>query len=165
MVDTASARRKLPGPEYVTRVVFDAPLEFAFRWCTDYGPGDPGLEGGGYYRQVIERSRNRVIYEDLQPNRRGWEWARYEVTLLPPAGWDMDSIGTQRHAVGDYRLTRRPDGRTAFELRYRREPSLRPFRRVPKSERDPEDHATWRGFGRALERDYRASRRSRRGRR
>lgn len=156
-------RRSLPGPEYVTQLTFDAPLDFCFRWCTDYSPLDARLEGEAYTRRVLERSPGRVVYEDLAPLGDGWSWARYEVTLRPPDRWHMESLGNQRHAIGDYRLSPRAGNRTAFELRYRRGPGLLPFRRVSKAERDPEDLVTWHRFRRALEKDFRAASR-RRGR-
>jgi hypothetical protein len=146
----------------VTRVVFDAPLPFVFRWCTDYSPIDPKLEGEAFTRRVIERGRRRVVFEDIQAMESGWSWARYTVTLLPPDRWHMDSVGNMRHVVGDYTLASTSDGRTRFELRYRREPGLVKFRRVPKKERGPEDLRIWRNFKRALERDYRASLRGKR---
>jgi hypothetical protein len=159
MTDTVHDRRKLPGPEYVTRVTFDAPLSFVFEWCTDYGSQDARLGGDSFQRRVLERGRGRVVFEDLEETETGWSWCRYVVTLQPPDAWHMDSVGTHRHAVGDYKLLPTADGRTRFELRYRREPGLLEFRRVPKKERDPEDRNTWRSFQRALEKDYRASRR------
>ena len=150
-------RRSWPGPEYVTRVTFDAPLAHSFRWCTDYSAIDPQLEKEEYARRVLERGPRRVVYEDLASTKAGWSWARYVVTLQPPDRWHMESIGTARCAVGDYLLTPLSGDRTRFELRYRRKPGLLPFRRVPKKERDPQDLVTWLHFKRALEKDYRAS--------
>jgi len=154
-------RTKVPGPEYVTRMTFEAPQEFCFDWCTDYSPKDAALEGEKYLRRVIERRRDRVVFEDLAEMPAGWSWARYEVTLNRPRGWHMESVGIQRTVVGDYTLTPVNERRTRFELRYRRRPGLLAFRRVPKSERDPQDARMWRKFKRALERDYRASLRRR----
>ena len=157
----SSDRRRLPGPEYVTRVTFDAPLPFVFRWCTDYGPSDPALANDRFVRRVIERRRRRVVFEDLEPLDPGWSWARYVVTLVPPDRWHMDSIGTHRHVVGDYSLSPIAEGRTRFELRYRREPGLLEFHKVTKTVRDPEDLRTWLHFKRGLEKEFRASRRDR----
>ena len=53
------------GDEARVRAVFRVPLEFAFGWCTDYTPEDAALEGETYQRKIIERSKNRVIFEDL----------------------------------------------------------------------------------------------------
>ena len=164
MRDTASARRRLPGPEYVTRITFHAPLAFVYRWCTDYGPSDPALAKDRFVRRVVERSRRRVVFEDLEELDDGWSWARYIVTLLPPDRWHMESLGTHRRVVGDYSLSTAPNGRTRFELRYRREPGLLDFRKVAKKVRDAEDRRTWMHFQRALERDFRAARRTRTGR-
>ncbi|HTT25438.1 MAG TPA: hypothetical protein VMH90_00550, partial [Thermoplasmata archaeon] len=71
-MDGTTERRSLPGPEYVTRVTFHAPIRFCFRWCTDYRASDPQLEGGGYARRILERHRDRVVYEDLAKLPNGW---------------------------------------------------------------------------------------------
>jgi hypothetical protein len=161
MSDIGTPRERLPGPEYVTNVTFDAPIDYVFRWCTDYTPNDPKLGGRTYARRVVERGPDRVVFEDLDELPKGWSWAHYTVTLFPPDHWHMDSIGSHRHAVGDYTLRSEPGDRTRFELRYRREPGLLPFERIPKAERDPDDLALWTRWKRALEREYRASRRGR----
>jgi hypothetical protein len=157
-------RSNWPLPEYHAQAIFHAPLAFAFRWCTDFRPNDGRLEGEEYERRVLERSRRKVVYEDLEETKSGWSWARYVVWLQPPARWHAESFGNHRNLVADYRLTELPGGRTRFDLWYRRRPSVLPFQRVPKKDSEAETNRAWRRFGQHLDQDFRASSGSRNSR-
>src|SRR5437867_6508175 len=69
----APSRPRGWGPEYRITATFRVPLDFAFAWCTDYTPGDAKLEGDSYRRKIIERSSRRVIFEDLEETKAGWD--------------------------------------------------------------------------------------------
>jgi hypothetical protein len=135
-------------------------MAFVHRWCTDYSPNDPKIEGEKYVRRVLKRTKRRVVYEDLWESKEGWFWARYVVDLKPPTSWHMESLGNSSHLIGDYTLTRGSNGTTDFHLRYRRKPSVLPFHKVAARRRGVEDTRAWRRFARALEADYRKSLRS-----
>lgn len=159
----ASGRSRYPPPEYRVEATFRAPLEYVFRWCTDFGPSDAKLEGEKYTRKVISRDEREVIFEDLQAAPTGgWRWSRQVVHLDPPRAWHMDGFGSHRKIHADYRLSELGDGRTRLELRARRAPSILPFHRIPRSEWEPEVTTMWQRFSRALERDFRQSRSRRR---
>src|SRR6266550_3230412 len=81
----------------------------SFAWCTDYTPDDAKLEGESYQRKIIERSRRRVVFEDLEETKDGWVWGQDVVTLLPPDRWHMDGVGNRRDVTADYKLTKLPD--------------------------------------------------------
>jgi hypothetical protein len=149
-----------PDPEYVIRQRFRAPLRFVFDWCTDFSPGDPDLEGDDYERQIVTREPGRVVLEDLRRSPEGWFWTREVVSLRPPHGWHMESIGNRRHVIADYRLTEPAAGVVELELRWRRRPSMMKFVRIPKLRLQRETKAAWQRFARALERDYRASKKT-----
>lgn len=149
------------SPEYRIRVSFGVPLEFAFAWCTDYSPEDANLEGESYQRKVIERTSGRVIFEDLEEAEDGWVWGRDVVTLLPPNRWHMDGVGNRRDVTADYTLSSLPDGRTRFDLRWRRQPKVPERKRLTKVEREASAMRAWKRFAAAMERDYRRSQRSR----
>ena len=142
------------GDEARVRAVFRVPLEFAFGWCTDYTPEDAALEGETYQRKIIERSKNRVIFEDLEESDSGWIWARDVVTLRPPKRWHMESVGSRRDVTADYVLTALPDGRTQLELVWWRRPRP-PGKKIPRAEREKETALAWKRFAAAMERDYR----------
>jgi len=152
---------KLPGPEYRIATVFRVPLGFAYRWCTDYRPDDAAREGEKYERRILERSSRHVVYEDLEWTGSGWRWARHNVRLKPPNRWQSDSVGNFRVIHIDYSLAPLGANRTRFAMVWRRKATRLagkpPSRRV--TERNT--RIAWRNFARAMESDYRKSRRSR----
>ncbi|HEY6238260.1 MAG TPA: hypothetical protein VIZ68_03640 [Thermoplasmata archaeon] len=149
-----------PGPDYEVRVSIRAPMAFVHRWCTDYSPDDPKIEGEKYVRRVLKRTARRVVYEDLWESKKGWFWTRYTVDLKPPSSWHMESQGNSSHLIGDYSLNPGPNETTEFHLRYRRKASILPFQKVAVRRRRVEDTRAWHRFARALEADYRRSLRS-----
>lgn len=143
-----------PKPVYEVRATFDAPLEFVYRWCTDYTPQDARLEGEDYERRILRRARSEVVYEDLEESKQGWFWARHVVRLMPPNRWHSDSVGSHRATSLDYRLSRLPGKRTQLILRARRRPYGIGGKNPSKSEWERSVAAAWKKFGRAIERDY-----------
>ena len=155
------SRREWTGPEYRIRVSFGVPLDFAFAWCTDYTPEDASLEGESYQRKIIERTPDRVIFEDLEESDDGWNWSQDVVTLSPPNKWHMDGIGNRRDVTADYVLSPLPDGRTRFDLRWSRRPKVPEAKKLTKAEREASTMRAWKRFAAAMEQDYRRSRRRR----
>ncbi len=154
----ARAGSKGKGDEARVKAVFRVPLQFAFEWCTDYTPQDAALEGESYQRKVVERSKNRVIFEDLEEGESGWVWARDVVDLRPPRRWHMESVGSHRDVTADYVLTKLPDGRTQLELVWWRQPHG-PGKKIPRAEREKETTRAWKRFAKAMEADYRETQR------
>lgn len=148
------------GPEYQVRVCFRAPLDYVFRWCTDYTPRDAQLEGEHYQRRILRKTRAHVVYEDLEDSPQGWDWARYTVTLHPPAKWVAERLGNHLEASLRYRLTALAPERTRLDLAWKRRPTALGPRRS-KSEVERGTALAWRRFARALESDYRRSPRNR----
>lgn len=158
---TQSPDQTWKGPEYHVSVSFRAPLDFVFAWCTDYTPGDAKLEKEDYERKIIERTPRRVIFEDLEEAKDGWNWSRDVVSLHPPNRWHADGIGNNRDWVGDYMLATLPDGRTRLDLRWRRRPKVPDAKPLTKEEREASGKRAWESFAAALERDYNRSQRAR----
>lgn len=148
-----SGRPKWEGP-YRIDVSFRVPLDFAFAWCTDYTPEDAKLEGESYQRKIVERSRRRVIFEDLEETKDGWAWSRDAVDLEPPNRWHMDGVGNHRDVTADYLLSRLPDGRTQLALSWRRRPKDPEAAKLTKAQREADTLRAWKRFGAAMERDY-----------
>src|SRR5438128_4115338 len=155
------SRQEWTGPEYRIRVSFGVPLDFAFAWCTDYTPEDASLEGESYQRKIIERTPDRVIFEDLEESDDGWNWSQDVVTLSPPNKWHMDGIGNRRDVTADYVLSPLPDGRTRVDLRWSRRPKVPEAKKLTKAEREASTMRAWKRFAAAMEQDYRRSRRRR----
>jgi len=153
-----------PGPSYKVRAVFQAPLDFVYRWCTDYTPQDARYEGEAYTRRILKSSPREVVYEDLESTKQGWFWTHHEVRLMPPNRWHSDSVGSHRAYSLDYHLTRLPGDRTQLTLTARRRPYGIGGKNPPKSQWEPSVALAWKHFGRSLERDYRkiAARRGKR---
>ncbi len=155
-----------PAPRtYEIRTVFRAPRAFAFRGCTDYTSRDPALEGSKGQRHVIDRTKRRVVYEDLEPIGKAWSWSRNTVDLLPPDRWHAEARGNYRTWSLDYELTALGPMRTGLRLRGRRTPVGLGTKNPSQRAMTRELTQMWRKFGRALEADYRRSVRSSSGRR
>jgi hypothetical protein len=138
-------------------------MDFVLGWCTDYSPEDPKLEGDGFQRRILERTKRRVVYEDLDSTPGGWMWSRWTVSIHPPDRWHGEAVGNYRRWDIDYTLRSLPDARTQFTLQGRRTPLLLGAKNPPKAELEKELTRMWQKFGRALESDYRKSRRPRAG--
>jgi hypothetical protein len=143
-----------PGPRYEVRATFRAPLDFVYRWCTDYTTSDSKFTGEGYVRRVLRRTPGEVVFEDLYDNGQSWTWLRRVVRLRPPNGWRADSVGSDRQISVDYRLTKLPGNRTRLTIRARRRPYGIGERNPSKSSWERAVGRNWAKFGRALERDY-----------
>lgn len=145
---------------YEIRPTFRAPLAFVYRWCTDFSSKDGEIDRGRWRRKIVERTRNRVVLEDLTDTPDGWEWYRTVISLRPPDGWHAELRGNVPDWILDYRLSSRSDGRTRLTIRWRIRrrrglvhPTVPPRSGVERSMR-----SLWENFRRALERDYRKAR-------
>jgi hypothetical protein len=158
----AKSSARWPGPEYHVTATFRAPIRYVFRWCTDFRPGDERLEKEEYTRRVVSRSPKQVVFEDLSDAENGgWTWARHVVSLDAPNGWHSESVGSHRTSTLDYRLTSLPGDRTRLDLTWRRRPTSIGRKSLPKAKLERETTRAWKEFGRALEKDYRRSRKGR----
>lgn len=145
----------LSWPEYRIRVAFRVPKAYAFRWCTDFSAEDPHLEKEAYERKIVERTAQRVVFEDLEETEAGWIWSREDVVLRPPNRWHMEGTGNRREVVADYLLTSLPDGRTQLELTWRRHPNAPEKKKLTKAQREADTLRAWKRFAAAMEKDYR----------
>ena len=143
---------------YEIRQKFRAPLEYVFAWCTDYTTEDPRLEGERYQRQILARSRRRVVYEDLTDSPGGWMWSRQTVTLMPPDRWTAEANGNYRSWKLDYRLRALPGHRTELRLVGLRRATPLGAPNPARATLERELRLSWRRFARAAERAYRQGR-------
>ncbi len=151
---------------YHVSLVFQAPLPFAFAWCTDYSPGDPKIAGEDrafhLERRIVERGPRRVVFENLYDHGAGWAWERHTVTLRPPDRWHSDGYGNYHEVHLDYHLTPLERDRTRFDMRWSSKPTgLSRGPRSPEKAVERFVHRLWRLRGRALEREFRATLRKR----
>jgi hypothetical protein len=144
-----------PGPHYELQVEFDAPVDFVYKWCTDYTPQDGKFEGEDYSRRIVRRSAREVVYEDLSDSPEGWFWARHIVRLMAPNHWHSNSVGSHRMYSLDYRLTKLPGNRTRLTMSARRRQYGIGGKNPPKATWVRDSSRGWKNFRKALERDYR----------
>ncbi len=143
---------------YRFRVAFRAPLPFVFRWCTDYSTEDPTIEGEDYQRRVLERTRRRVVFEDLSNTPTGWSWSRNVVSLHPPTRWQARMEGNHRIWSAEYALRDVGDGTTELRFLGKRTPTALGPPNPPVRQFRREILGGWARFARQLERDYRKTR-------
>lgn len=100
--------------------VLDVPLEAAYRWLTDYGPGDAatlGYDGGSRTVEKLADERFRLVDEHAKWGRP----LRFDgvAVLRPPDAWDWSATillsGREvARITGAYRLERLGDKRCRF---------------------------------------------------
>jgi hypothetical protein len=146
---------------YEIKRTFRAPLPFVYDWCTDYTERDRKLEGDPGSRKIIRKGRRTVVYEDLNETPHGWMWSRQAVTLRPPNVWTATALGNYRTWRLRYSLRELQDGRTEFTMHGKRRATPLGVKNPPKAVLERELLEMWGNLGRALEKDYRASRRKR----
>lgn len=146
-----------PVEVYEIRRTFNVPLDFAYRWCTDFTNEDGQLSKEGNFRQLLKRTSRTVVYEDLYPTPNGWMWSRQTVTLRPPNRWTAVAEGNYRRWDLVYTLRSLEDGRTEFTFHGKRRPQHMSRRNPSHRQLEGELHRMWKNFGSAMEKDYRAS--------
>jgi hypothetical protein len=144
---------------YEIQCTFNVPLEFAYRWCTDYTSEDGTLSEEGNSRQILRRTARKVIYEDLYPTPNGWMWSRQTVTLHPPNRWTAVADGNYRSWKLTYTLRSLGKDRTELTFRGLRRPQHMSRKNPSHRTMEGELHRMWRNYGIAMEKDYRDSRR------
>lgn len=146
---------RFPPPVYRIRVVFHAPLDYVFRWCTDYKRDDGKRAGASFVRRVLQTKANEVVLQDLWKSKDRWLLNQNRTTLFPPNRWHVDSYGTSRVLSLDYTLRGLSAGRTQLDIRARRRPREMYPGQPSRREYEPGLLDLWRGFARALDHDYR----------
>jgi len=136
--------------------VFNAPLSFAFKWCTDYREDDPGITGSKNKRSVLEKTKERVIYTIRYKSGGKTMNAVNIVTLKPPKAWYLDSRGDEDDEVGVYRLTSLGRRKTRLDMTFVEYWKIRNY--PGNSEYLSDIHRIWDKYAAALERDYRRHR-------
>jgi hypothetical protein len=153
-----AARGPWPPPAYGIRYELPAPLGYAYRWCTDYDPGDGRRSGEKYERRILRRDRRGTLFEDTWWERDGWRWRRTEVELHPPDGWVAHSTGNVRDARITYRLRELPNGHTELDLRMLRRPSVWRPQQPAKATFERGLRRMWGSLARSLASEYARSR-------
>jgi len=140
---------------YRVSKTFNAPLDFVYRWCTDYREDDLKMIGSSNKRKIIERSKSRVVWRVIGKNGgNGYEGVRV-VWLKPPNSWHLDTCGDKRE-LGEYRLTPLGKGRTRLDMKFTVSYDS-PKEVEGRKSWEADARADWDSYGSYLERDYRRS--------
>lgn len=139
---------------YKVSVTFNAPIDFVFKWCTDFREDDGKMTGSKTKRHFLERTKKRIIWvvsynEGGEPK----EGVRV-VRLMPPDAWHFDTCGDSREA-GDYKLVSLSKNKTRLDL---------VFNVTYDNRKDVESRDTWQKetkdlwavYSKYLEKDYKA---------
>ncbi len=96
-----------------------APFAFAYEWCTDFREDDNKITGSSTQRNILEKTKDRVIYTSRY-REEGKNWMRASiVSLKPPYSWHLDAIGDQSNEVGDYLLSRIGPTETRLDMKFK----------------------------------------------
>ncbi|MDA4129405.1 MAG: hypothetical protein OK457_01420 [Thaumarchaeota archaeon] len=86
---------------------FDFPADAAFRWCTDYQPGDLGLMGDDGARSIERISKDTFILQDTYRVGRKTIRKKKVVNLYPDTlSWvSTHLIGKMKYSQFQYRIS------------------------------------------------------------
>jgi len=132
--------------------IINAPLPFAYRWCTDFREDDYKIAGGKMRRLILEKTHRRAVYITRQIGSKVGTSIGI-VTMHPPNRWRYDSIGDQRNVTGKYLLKKLGPGKVKLEIEFKRTWKIPPAPR--RSEFMKHLNKTWDKYIAALERDCR----------
>ncbi len=146
------------GAPFEVSVPLRAPLEFAYRWATDYRSDDLAPPRK---RWILERTPDHVVFEDFnEDNPDGFEWRRLSVALSPPRRWHVECRGNRLEWSVTYSLAPVRPGETKLSIGGKARfivPGTHdriPVNRKMSSMLNGAFRQCWRGFAPKLEHDY-----------
>jgi hypothetical protein len=139
--------------------VFNAPIKFAYDWCTDYSSEDSKIVGSKFPRMILEKAKTRVVYAGYKPGKDGKPKLAVRVVTLHPRtySWHLDYFAEEDTEVGEYKLTRLAQNKTRFDMTLNNK--WKHGRGPSKEEFEADSRESWDKYAQALERDYRKRRR------
>jgi len=142
--------------KYKLSATFDAPLEYVFKWCTDFREDDNKMIGSKTQRTILEKSPERVIWRVRYKDGKDWAEGVRAVWLHPPNSWTLDTCGDGRE-VGEYKL--KPLGKKKTRLDMKFVVTYDSKDEVEDKDEWEEDGVKhWKIYRKALEADYEAGR-------
>jgi len=141
---------------YHVAKVLNAPIKFAFKWCTDFRDTDPNITGSGNKRKILEKTKARVIYTISYKSGRRTLHAVNIVTLHPPRSWHLDSRGEEDDEVGEYALSSLGPSKTKLDMKFTEYWKTRDY--PSNTEYIEQIHDVWNKYAAALEKDYKRKR-------
>jgi hypothetical protein len=119
-----ASRRRAPQVQTLRfRKRIRAPIDFVFRWCTDYRDDDDSITDSIYhYRvKVVLREPHRVVRVITVPGKDLNRSTDVEIIRLrPPNRWQLTKLSWTDDETGSYVLTDQGSRGTLLEMRFRR---------------------------------------------
>jgi hypothetical protein len=129
-----------------------APIEFAYKWCTDYRESDPKITGLTSKRKILLKTKHRAIYTSDYKSAGKQKSAVNVVTFYPPKAWHLDFTGDEDDETGDYALKRVGPRKCRLDMIFTEHYKVE---HAPTKAQDIEHtHEVWDKYVAALERDY-----------
>ena len=129
----------------------NAPLRFVYDWCTDYREDDYKITGAKSRRLIVEKTKSRVVYITQQKGAKAGTVVNI-VTLRPPNGWHLNSIGDQRNETGRYHLRKLGPRSTKLDMVFKFKWKIGPA--PTRTEFLEHLNEIWDKYAAALENDY-----------
>jgi len=139
----------------ITREI-DAPLDYVYKWCTDFDEEDTKITGSSSCRIMIEKTSKRAIYAMINGTKGNSRGRMYLVKLEPPNSWHMNAYGNGSDSTGDYNLAKISKNRTKLTVTFDHiyyDITVMPA----ESKKKLDSQNTWNKYVSALEKDFRNS--------
>lgn len=133
----------------------NAPLNYVFRWCTDFSEDDPKITGSKSQRKILQRSSKRVIYAQVYKGSDGNQKVAVNIVTLDPTrkAWHLDYFGEADDETGEYALTSLGRNRTRLDMVFKER--WKKIARVPTiKEQIQQTSEIWDKYVAALEAEY-----------
>ncbi len=136
----------------VTKTI-NAPLRYVYNWCTDFREDDPALTNSTGTRKILEKTKKRVVYAQLDPQTDGSQKIGVDyVTLKPPSSWHLEFFGEDDNEIGDYKLTSLGKNKTKLTMTFKE--SWKLVKPPTLDEQIASTSRSWDQFVAALEKEY-----------
>jgi len=145
-------------PQQIIRVskTINAPLRFAFNWCTDFREDDPQLTGSKSRRITLEKTKKRVVYAEVYTGDDGNQKVGVNiVTLKSPTSWNLEFFGEEDNEIGDYKLSSLGKNKTKLNMVFKETWKTETIPTV--EERAESTNKVWDQYVAALEKEFIAS--------
>jgi hypothetical protein len=105
--------------EQIVRVskTIHAPIEFVYKWCTDFRDDDYAIIQSKKKRKVLFKTKRKVVYYQYYiGDDKVQKIIVNIVTLKPPNSWHLECFGEEDDEIGDYRLMSLSKNKTKLEM-------------------------------------------------
>ncbi|MDA4112743.1 MAG: hypothetical protein OK474_01730 [Thaumarchaeota archaeon] len=136
--------------------VINAPLRYAYEWCTDFREDDSKLTGSSAQKRIVEKTKKRAVYVMIYEGADGKEKVAVSyVTLNPPNAWSLEQFGEEDYETGEYRLKSLGKNKTRIDMVFKE--TWKDIAKIPTiREQTDGTNKAWDQFIAALEKDYKA---------